>query len=73
MATKKNTSVNMRLHVATGEDASGDLIWANRTIKYINPAIADADFCSIAGGLSQLIDDTLGSAFKDTSEEWELD
>ena len=71
-ATLKDTSCTMKLHVATGEDAGGNLVWADRSIKYINPAITTEDFASVAGGLAACIDDTLGSVYKVTTQEYEL-
>ena len=71
-ATLKDTSCTMQLKMATGEDDKGDLIWAKRSVNYINPSITTEDFASVAGALVATLDDTLGSVFKVTSEEYEI-
>lgn len=72
MATLKDSATTMKLRVATGIDAEGKTVFANRSIGYINPAITDEDFCLVGAGLSSLQSHDLASVIRTDTDTFEI-
>lgn len=71
--TLKDQKTTGRIRVATGTDAEGKTIFANRSISDVNPTVTENDFCNVMGGFASLSADELGSVFRVDTKEWELD
>lgn len=72
MATKKDSSTAMKIRVATGTDAEGKTIFANRSVSNINPEITDENFCSVGAGLANLQSHTLSGVIRVDTATFEI-
>jgi len=73
MATLKDSTTTLKLRVATGIDADGKTVFANRSVGNINPAITDEDFCLVGAGLASLQSHELAGVIRTDTDTFEID
>lgn len=73
MATMKENSTTMKIRVATGTDAEGKTIFADRSVSDINTDLSNEDLCSIGTGLASLQSNALVGVIRTDTALFEVD